>query len=86
MTAHELARTLLEGPDLMVTVRGYEGGVDEVGYVKPPTPIHYDAHTESYYGRHSYHEDDHFMLMCEVCDIDNIEIPETLAIHLGGGS
>lgn len=39
MTAHELARQLLDGPDLMVTVRGYKDDVP-----KPATmAIHLSA-------------------------------------------
>lgn len=83
MTAHELARKLLEGEDLLVTVRGYEGGVDEVGYVQDPQPIHYDANTEWYRGRHEYHEGEG---TCVFCDFEEPVVPETLAIHLVGGS
>jgi hypothetical protein len=54
MTTHELAKQLLDGPDLMVTIPGYEGGVNEVETINKPTPILLNKHTEWYYGKHEY--------------------------------
>jgi len=54
MTAHELAKQLLEGPDLIVTVSGYEGGVDEITSIDSPEPIKLNVNTEWYYGKHAY--------------------------------
>jgi hypothetical protein len=56
MTAHELARKLLAGPDLMVTVRGYEGGVNEITKVYEPDNLmlNYYESDAWYYGRHEY--------------------------------
>ena len=84
MTAHELARQLLAGPDLMVTRRGYEGGVSEVTEIMPPQLIHLDHNTAWYYGKHEYHDTDY----CGTC-VDILgdlpaasAIPTTKAIHL----
>lgn len=57
MTAHELARKLLALPDVPVTVRGYEGGVNIVGEVCAPR--RYRAYPEEawYYGKYDYIED-----------------------------
>jgi hypothetical protein len=62
MTSHELAKKLLELPDVMVTVRGYEGGVDEIRFVNTPRELALDVNEEWYYGKHEYvdydkHED-----------------------------
>jgi hypothetical protein len=55
MTAHELAKILLEGPDLMVTVRGYESGVDEIKSVEKPRLLYLKFHDgEYYFGEHTY--------------------------------
>ena len=74
MTAHELARILLAGPDLKVTRRGYEGGVHEVSVVKPPEKLWLDVHSKSawYYGPHEY--DWEYM--------DEDDSITTMAIHL----
>ena len=78
MTAHILARLLLEGPDLMVTVRGYEGGVDEIATVNPPASIYLDYyHGQSYYGKHQYVDDTYL-------DVDEQPVGDLpLAIHIG---
>jgi len=54
MTSHELAKKLLEGPDLPVTVRGYEGGVDIINNVDSPATLQLDTYEEWYYGSHEY--------------------------------
>lgn len=56
MTAHELARKLLEGPDLMVTVRGYEVGVDEIINISEPRELSLNVYPEEdwWCGRHSH--------------------------------
>jgi hypothetical protein len=46
----------------MVTVRGYEGGVDEIRFVNTPRELALDVNEEWYYGKHEYvdydkHED-----------------------------
>lgn len=58
MKAHELARKLLEGPDLPVYVRGYEGGVDDVGQILPINVVRDVYDDESYYGAHDHYESD----------------------------
>lgn len=82
MTSHELARDLLGGPDLPVTRRGYEGGVDIIETVGAPKPIHLHTHDQWYY---EYHEDG----WCIYCDIyhepdetGQHPVPTALAIHL----
>ena len=57
MTTHELARELLGKPDVMVTVRGYEGGVDEIQFVRNVNKLHLNVNDEWYYGKHDY---DHY--------------------------
>lgn len=82
MTAHELAHKLLSGPNTMVTVRGYEGGVDEIHRVYVPRTIHLNAHSpQSYYGEHEYCND----IECwyGVDEKGNHQKSETVAIHLG---
>jgi hypothetical protein len=54
MTSHELARKLLEGEDVMVTVRGYEGGVNEINTIYPVDTLYLNVNTEGYYGKHEY--------------------------------
>lgn len=54
MTAHELARRLIEGPDLIVTVRGYEEGSDEINTIEQPKELNLNYFTVWYYGNHSY--------------------------------
>ena len=84
MTTHELARLLLDGPDLMVTRRGYEGGVHEIAVVQLPRPIHLNANgSRSYVGPHEYHEDG----WCSQYDLDDEyegthPAPTDLAVHL----
>jgi hypothetical protein len=56
MTAHELARKLLEMPDVMVTVAGYEGGVNEIQKVAEPDELCLNYYEEWYYGKHSYRD------------------------------
>ncbi len=52
MTSHELARKLLEGPDLMVTVRGYEYGVDEIRKINPPEILCVNVNSSGVAGDH----------------------------------
>ena len=54
MTSHELAKILLAGPDLMVTVRGYEGGVDEINKVWEPEILKLNVNHEGWMGDHEY--------------------------------
>ena len=54
MTSHELARKLLEGPDLLITVPGYEGGVDEITRIAEPSKLMLNRNEEWYYGKHEY--------------------------------
>lgn len=54
MTTHELAHKLLEGPDLLVTRNGYEGGVHEITTIQEPKKIKLNVHDEWYYGPHEY--------------------------------
>jgi hypothetical protein len=83
MTSHELAKKLLKMDDVMVTVRGYEGGVNTVERVYAPAPIHLNANMDEewYYGKHEYHEDRH----CSTCDkLGYIGVRPTIkAIHIG---
>lgn len=57
MTAHELARRLLLMPDVMVTVRGYEGGVNEVNMVYDADTLIIDFNDAWDYGKHEYEHD-----------------------------
>ena len=79
MTAHELAKMLLNGPDLMVTTRAYEGGVNEIESVGKPTAIHLKSHSDSqwFYGKHEYHIES-----CNHCYCDEPITPPDLAIHI----
>ena len=52
MTTHELARKLLEGPDVRVVVRGYEGGVNDVSEISEPSPIALNISSKWYLGAH----------------------------------
>jgi succinyl-CoA synthetase beta subunit len=54
MTAHQLAHKLLAMPDVLVTVRGYEGGVDSVESVEEPKELALNCNSEWYYGKHEY--------------------------------
>ena len=72
MTTHELARKLLAGEDVMATVSGYEGGVNEIGTVSDPSPILLNVNTAWYYGDHEYW-----------FDRGNDKYPTELAIHIG---
>ena len=79
MTTHELARKLLEGPDLLVTRRGYEGGVTEITIVAPECLMHLNVHSpRSYCGPHEYHTADG----CVVCYDDDVVLPVIRAIHI----
>ena len=84
MTSHELVKLLLEGPDLMVTRRGYEGGVEEITEVFPADPIHLFAHQgQPYMGTHAYHVENWCSYYDENYDDEGEHpIPDTLAIHL----
>jgi hypothetical protein len=85
MTTHELARILLEGPDLMVTVRGYEGGVDEITTINPPAPIHLEVwEGHDYCGRHEYHDEDNigWCMVCGNCTQELLDVSNSQAIHL----
>jgi hypothetical protein len=80
MTTHELARKLLEGEDLLVVVRGYEGGVNEVDTIHEPQSIHLKIHEGTwYYGLHEFHESD----FDQCCYCEGTEPPETKAIFIG---
>ena len=77
MTAHELARRLLDGEDLPLTVSGYEGGVDDVKEIVDPRPIHRNVNKAWYYGAHEYHDEP------GICSSDNCTgNPTDRAIHL----
>ena len=85
MTAYELANKLLAGDDYPVTVRGYEGGVNEIAYIDEAKPIHLNAHSQWYYGQHEYHETP--PNLCHYCDRDYStgslpEAPTDIAINL----
>lgn len=56
MTIHELAKLLLAGPDVMVTVDGYEGGNTELKKVEPVNKLHLDVYKDEdwWMGEHSY--------------------------------
>lgn len=56
MTTHELARKLLEGPDVMVTRNGYEGGTEEITLIEPVATLYLNVRDSPYYGPHSYDE------------------------------
>lgn len=54
MTAHELARRLLDGPDLTVTIRAYEAGVNTVRRILPPRPCGLFDGPQPYFGEYDY--------------------------------
>lgn len=56
MNAHELANKLLDGPDVPVYVRGYEGGVDDVDTIVPVQVVRDRYRDMSYYGDHARFE------------------------------
>lgn len=76
MTAHELAKQLLELPDVMLTVRGYEGGVDEITSVSQPKELALNVHEEWYYGKHEYVDPGY-----NSDDVRDKQV--TIAIHIG---
>lgn len=79
MTSHELAHQLLAGPDLLVTVRGYEGGVDEITLVKEAKPLLLNINSAWYYGKHEYLHDEPYL-----ADGDGLKAEGLpLAIHIG---
>ncbi len=73
MTSHELAKKLLEMPDVIVTVSGYEGGVDELTSIEPVKELHLNVNDAWYYGKHEYNSS-----RCEGGCIHK----KTMAIHL----
>ena len=70
MTTHELARLLLQGPDILAIVRGYEGGYDPVVELEPLDVV--------------YTGERKFFGCYETPGFD--EGPTVPAIHLAGGS
>jgi hypothetical protein len=70
MTAHELARLLLAGPDVLVVLDGYEGGLTEA---RPPRPIRIalNVHDRRYAGPHD-HPDGGFWDDSMVADTDAV--------------
>ena len=55
MTVEELIAKLQTMPQkAMVTVNGYEGGVNEVTAIGEPAPLSLNVHEEWYYGSHEY--------------------------------
>ncbi len=73
MTTHELAKKLLTMPDVMVTVRGYEGGVDEIKTVHPIGKLHLDCNKDWWDGNHEYKTDEECVL-CEHKIVDAIHL------------
>ena len=59
MTSHELAIKLLKLPDVMVTRRGYEGGVSEITEASEPRRLVLNVHNGEWYhyGEHEYTEE-----------------------------
>lgn len=84
MTAHELAKRLLEGEDLPVTIDGYEGGVDDVHTINSPKPLHRNVNTKEYYGAHEYHNESEgsVCLFSQQLLSECAGIPTDRAIHL----
>lgn len=71
MTTHELARQLLAGPDVMATVRGYEGGVNEINAIEPCMIVLNEHLYHPCYGKHDrlYHETpDERRRFAAICD------------------
>lgn len=58
MTTHELAKKLLEGPDVMAVVSGYEGGLNEINGINIPIKIKLHVHEEWYLGDHEVKTED----------------------------
>jgi hypothetical protein len=56
VTAHELARKLLEGPDVLVLVRGYEGGYDAASVPETKSVMH-QPDASWFYGRYDEPQD-----------------------------
>ena len=77
MTTHELAKKLLEGPNLLVTISGYEGGSNEITHISEPREIHLSVYTAWYYGEHEFHIEG----ICRSCSNKNPDLP--LAINIG---
>ena len=63
-------------PELMVVIRGYEGGVNEVSHYKLCN-IELNVNTEEYYGRHEVLSDDQLV---EVKD-KNLTIVKGVELH-----
>jgi len=58
MTVKELIKELKKlDPELQVFVRGYEGGVDDVG-IREPSNYALNYNTEDYYGSHEQVDDE----------------------------
>jgi len=58
MTVKELIKELKKlDPELQVFVRGYEGGVDDVG-IREPSNFVLNYNTEDYYGSHEEIDED----------------------------
>jgi hypothetical protein len=89
MTGHELARMLLDGPDLPVYVRGYESGINDVSGVHPVTVVR-DVHDQSYYGEHEIEAPDedgdpYFYGQHRYPD-EGASLPRTAGLHIWGGT
>jgi hypothetical protein len=88
MTAHELARMLLDGPDLPVYVRGYESGINDVSGVHPVTVVR-DVHDQSYYGAHEVIDtgdgENYFYGQHNFPD-NGASLPRTAGLHIWGGT
>jgi hypothetical protein len=67
MTVSELIEELQKYPqDIRVVVRGYEGGVDDVGYLED-TYISLNENTAWYYGKHEVTDDPKDVAAIKLC-------------------
>lgn len=78
MTTHELAKILLEKPDVMAIVSGYEGGFNEILKVNEPEAIILNVNSECYMGQHEFKSSAFFFE-------DENNKQETMAVLIMGG-
>lgn len=73
MTSHELAKRLLEGPDILILVEGYEGGYTDKIKIEEPKEFCLNVNTSWYYGEHEQNYEGY--------DLEN-KYKKSLAINL----
>lgn len=78
MTTHELAKLLLDGPNVMVTIDGYEGGTREVKKIDKLCKLHLNINEKGYYGEHEYCIGEDCLNCLVWFSIDAINIPRSM--------